>query len=106
MNEQKGSVDVVGAVCPALNEAGIPCCSEPVPWARVIDSGLFQAMEDQALEVFQSEMLNKRILESPFLHACPGQCNRVVVVTKPLTNACNTLFCEICKVKKDHSCFI
>jgi hypothetical protein len=98
-SSQKGSVSVVGAVCPALDSAGKECCQEPVPWARIIDSGLFGDDEQRALEVYENEMLNKRIQESPFLHPCPGHCGRIVVCTHPPSNATNAMVCEQCQVR-------
>ena len=96
---QKGSVEVVGATCPALDSTGHECCSEPIPWVKLLESSLFMHMHDRALAVYQNEMLNKRIQESPFLHSCPGTCNRVVVLTHPPTNASNEIQCDKCNVR-------
>jgi hypothetical protein len=96
--DHRGAFHVVGATCPALDGEGKECCAEPIPWAKVIDSGIFQADEERALEIYQSEMLNRRIQESSFLHSCPGACGRIALAGTLPDNASNEVDCEQCKV--------
>eukprot|EP00042_Codosiga_hollandica_P059108 m.902192 g.902192 ORF g.902192 m.902192 type:complete len:965 (+) comp60061_c0_seq29:224-3118(+) len=103
-SDQKGTIEVVGAKCPALNQEGQECCQEPIPWAKLLDSDIFSDVEDRAMDIIQNELLNKRIQESAFLHSCPGRCNRVVLVSQPLSNRTNAIYCDECKISFCFKC--
>ena len=94
----KGSVDVVGVTCPALDTDGRSVCTAPIPWAELIASGLFGNHTDQALHIYQTEILAVRVREAASLCPCPGVCGRVVLATSPLTNATNAIECAQCQV--------